>query len=80
MLARSKKRSTEVNKVKHLPEKEGVLVRDKYKVDDFVSTIKFICKTLSRLPTGYVNDYLDHRFQGGTIYNNDTLCLIWVEN
>ena len=53
---------------------QGAITRDQYEVGDFVSTDQFICKTPGRLPTQ------DHRFQGGTIYNDAASGSIWVEN
>jgi hypothetical protein len=64
-----------------IPESEGALSRNRYGVGDFVSTDQFICKTLGRLPEqGYGRGSNDRRFQGGTIYNDATSGLIWVEN
>ena len=80
MLARAKKRTTNTNKVKPLPEKEGALSRNKLEVGDFVSTDQFVCKNPGRLPTGYGRESRDRRFQGGTIYNDATSSLIWVGN
>ena len=68
MLTRSKKRSTNTKKFKPLAEKEGILLRGKIEVVDFVSTDKFVCKAPGRLPTGYGKDSSDSHFQGGTIY------------
>ena len=56
------------------------LARDKTEVGDFVSTDQFICNTPGRLPSGYVREAPDCRFQGGTIYNDAASGLIWVEN
>jgi hypothetical protein len=53
---------------------------DQYKVGDFVSTDQFICKTPGRVPTGYEHESQNHRFQGGSIFNDDASGLFWVEN
>ena len=75
----SKKISTGTTKVNTLSEKEVVLTRDKYELVYFVSTDHFISKTPVGLPTGYYRESSDQRFQGGTIYNNRYLMLIWIE-
>ena len=80
MSARAKKRSTNTKKVKLLVENEGALSRDKIEVGYFVSTDKFVCKTPGRLPTGYGRESIGRSFQGGTIYNDSTSSLVWVEN
>ena len=46
---------------------------------DFVSTYQFVCKTPGRLPTGYGREGPNNSYQGGTIYNDAALGLIWVE-
>ncbi len=63
-----------------LDNREGAITRDQYNVGDFVSTDQFICKMPGRLPTGYGRESQDHRFQGGTIFNDAASGLIWVEN
>jgi hypothetical protein len=78
--ARARKRSTNVATTKAIPQSEGALSRDKYEVGDFVSTNQFICRTPSQLPEGYGHESADRRFQGGTIYNDAALGLIWVES
>ena len=78
-MARSKKYSTNTKKFKPLAENEEALPRDKIEVGDF-STDQLFCKTPGRLPAGYGSESSDHRFQGGTIYNDDASILIWVEN
>ncbi len=47
---------------------------------DFVSTDQFVCKNPGRLPTGYGREGPNGSYQGGTIYNDAALGLIWVEN
>ncbi len=47
---------------------------------DFVPTDQFVCKTPGRLPTGYGREGSNKCYQGGIIYNDATLGLIWVEN
>ena len=80
MMERAKKRSTNTKKVKPIPEKEGDLSRDIVEVGYFVSAYQFVCKTTGNLPTGYERELKDHRFQGGTIYNDTASSLVWVEN
>ena len=55
-------------------------VSSRYEVGDFVSTDQFICKTPGQLPKGYGHESKERHFQGGTIYNDAALDLIWVEN
>jgi hypothetical protein len=45
-----------------------------------VSTDQFICRTPGQLPSGYGHEGHTGRFHGGTIYNDATSGLIWVEN
>ncbi len=47
---------------------------------DFVSTDQFVCKTPGQLPTGYGREGPNNSYQGGKIYNDAALGLIWVEN
>ena len=63
-------RSTVATNVNNLLEKEGVLTRDKYEVEEFVSTDQFIFNTPGQLPTGCGRDSSDRRFQGGKKYND----------
>jgi hypothetical protein len=63
-----------------LEDREGAITRDQYNVGDFVSTNQFICKTPGRLLTGYGRESQDHRYQGGTIFNDAAPGLIWVKN
>ena len=42
-----------VSIVKAVPDKEGILARDKYEVGDFVFTDQFVVRTPGRLPSGY---------------------------
>jgi hypothetical protein len=53
LIARARKWSTKVAKVKVIPKSEGALSHDKYEVGDFVSTDQFICRTPGQLPEGY---------------------------
>ena len=80
LLGRSKKRSPGVAKVKHVPDEEGILACDKYEVGDFVSTDQFVVRTPGIPPTGYGRERRQNCFHGGTIYNDATSGLIWVEN
>ena len=57
----------------------GILSRDKYEVDNFMSTDKFVCKTPGRLPSGFGGERHQNRFHGGTIYNDAASGLIWIE-
>ena len=52
MMEISKKRSTNIKKVKTIAEKEGAFLRDKFEVR-FFSTDQFVCNTLGCLPNGY---------------------------
>ncbi len=45
-----------------------------------MSTYHFVCRTPGQLPSGYRRENLNNRFHGGTIYNDATSRLIWVEN
>ena len=56
------------------------MLRDKTEVGYFVSTAQFGYKIPGSLPTGYGRESRDRRYQGGTIYNDATSSLIWVEN
>ena len=49
----AKKRSPGVAKKNDVPEKNGILARDKYEVGDFMSTDQFLFKTPGRLPSGF---------------------------
>jgi hypothetical protein len=69
-----------VAKTKAIPKSEGALSCDKYEVGDFVSTDQFICRTPGQLPQGYGRKSANQCFQGGTVYNDAALGLIWVEN
>ena len=40
----------------------------------------FVCRTPGWLPSGYGCESCNGRFRGGTIYNDATSGLIWVEN
>ena len=56
-----------VSKVKAVPDKEGIIARDKYEVGDFVSTYQFVVRTPGRLLSGYGRERRQNRFHGGTI-------------
>ena len=45
-----------------------------------MSSDQFVCRTPGRLPDGYGREGGKDRFNGGTIYNDATSGLIWVEN
>jgi hypothetical protein len=55
---------------------EGAITRDQYNVGDFISTDQLICKMPRRLPTGYGRESQDHRYQGGTIFDDAASGLI----
>ena len=80
MMPCSKKKSTGSTKFKPLPEKQGVFTRDKYKFGYFVSMDQFIFNNPGQLSTVYGRDSSDQHFQGGTIYNDASLVMIWIEN
>ena len=80
LLGRAKKRSPGVVKKKTVPEKKRILARDKYEVTDFMATDHLVVKTPGRLPSGFGRERDNYRFLGGTIYNDATSGLIWVEN
>jgi hypothetical protein len=65
-----------VKSSKAIPESEGALSRNRYEVGDFVSTDQFTGRTPGGLPEGYGRESKDHRFQGGTIFNDATSGLI----
>ena len=52
----AKKRSPGAVKKNVVPEKMGILSRDKYEVGDFMSTDQFLCKTPGRIPSGFGRD------------------------
>ena len=80
LLGRSKKRSPGVAKVKHVQRKNGIIARKKYEVGDVFYTDQFVVRTPGRLPTGYGRNRHHNCFIGGTIYNDATSGLIWVDN
>ena len=45
LLTRARKHTPKMKRVRDLPEREGVLSRDRYEIGDFVSTDQFICRT-----------------------------------
>jgi hypothetical protein len=69
-----------VKKIQSNPASEGAISRNKLDVRDFVSTDQFVCRTPGRLLSGYGREGTNRRFNGGTIYNDATSGLIWVEN
>ncbi len=73
LLAHVRKRTPSVKGSKAIPESEGALSHNRYEVGDFLSTDQFICRTPSQLPEGYGRESKDHRFQGGTIFNDAVL-------
>ena len=79
-MGRYKKRSPSVAKAKHVPDKEGILARNKYEVGDFFSADQFVVRTPGRLPTGYGCKRRQNRFCGSSIYNDAASGLIWDEN
>ncbi len=80
LLARARKSTPNVLRMRLLDDCEGAITRDQYNIGDFISTDQFSCKTPGRLPTGYGRESQDCRFQGGTIFNDAASGLIWVEN
>ena len=80
LLGISKKRSPGLTKIKAIPEKEGILARDKNEVGDFVSADKIILHMPGRLPSRYGHECRQNLFCRGTIYNDAMSVLIWVEN
>ena len=65
-----------VSIVKAVPDKEGILARDKYEVGDFISTDNFFVRTPGRLPYSYDCKRHKTRFHGGNIYNDAASGLI----
>jgi hypothetical protein len=78
-LASMRKRNPQVVKQLPIPEKEGILSWDKYEPGDFVSSDQFVVKTPGRLLKGYGREGAEHRFHGGTIFNDAASGVIWVE-
>ena len=70
LFGRSNKLSPVVSKVKHVPDKECILARDKYEVGNFVSADQLVVRTPGRLPTGYGHECHHNRFHGGNTYND----------
>ena len=79
-LARAHQRLPNVKRVQANQDAEGAISRDKLEVGDFFSTDQFVCCTPGRLPNGYGREGSSSRFNGGTIYNDASSGLIWVEN
>jgi hypothetical protein len=80
LLAHARKRTPNMKCSMVIPENEGALSHNRYEVGDFDSIDQFICKTPGCLPEGYGRESQDWQFQGGTIYNDAAIGLIWVEN
>eukprot|EP01082_Thalassiosira_pseudonana_P005723 g5374.t1 g5374 contig2:418133-419951(-) len=78
-LATMRKRNPQVVKQLPIPEKEGILSWNKYEPGDFVSSDQFVVKTPGRLLIGYGREGAEHRFHGGTIFNDAASGVIWVE-
>ena len=70
VFGRSNKLSPVISKVKHVPDKECILARDKYEVGNFVSADQLVVRTPGRLPTGYGHECHHNRFHGGNTYND----------
>jgi hypothetical protein len=79
-LAWARQRSPKVKKVQSNLDSEGAISRNQLEVGDFVSTDQIVCRTPGWLPSGYGCEGRNGRFHGGTIYNDGTSGLIWVEN
>ena len=79
-LARAKKQSPKVICQEAIAEKEGILAANEYLPGDFVSMDQFVVKTPGRLPTGYGREGKLNRYHGGTIFNDASTGIIWVEN
>ena len=79
-LARAQQRSPKVKKVQSNLDSEEAISCNRLEVGDFVSTDQFVCRTPGWLPSGYGREGCNGRFHSGTIYNDATSGLIWVEN
>ncbi len=79
-LAWAQQRSPKVKKVQSNLDSEGAISCNRLEVVDSVSTDQFVCRTPGRLPSGYGHEGCNGRFHSGTIYNNASSGLIWVEN
>ena len=79
-LARAKKRNPKVVRQKAIAEKEGILAANEYMPGDFVSMDQFVVRTPGRLPTGFGREAKSNRYHGGTIFNDASTGIIWVEN
>jgi len=80
LLAHARKRTPNVWWSQLIEDHEWAIMKDQYKVGDFVSTDQFICKTPGRLPTGYGRKSQYCHFSGDTIFNDGASGLIWVKN
>ena len=67
-------------KQKLVPEKQGILSRDKYEPGYLISTDQFVVGTPSRLMSGYGHEAKTSRSNGGTIYNDAGSGVTWIEN
>ena len=62
-----------------LPEEERIFSQDKYKNVDLVSSNHFVLKTPVQLTSGSGREGINSCFHGGTIFNDDTTGIIWVD-
>jgi hypothetical protein len=79
LLACARKKTPNVKCSTVLPENEGALSHNRYEVGNFVSTDQFICITPGQLSEGYDHESKERCVQGGTVYNDAALGVIWVE-
>ena len=79
-LATAKARELGVSTSKNVPEKVGILSRDKYEPGDMISTDQYVVKTPGRLVKGYGREALHNCFHGGTIYQDASANLVRVQN
>ena len=80
LLAHARKRTPDILWSQLIEDHERALMRDTYKVGDFVSTDQSICKTPGRLPTEYGRESQYRQFSGNIIFNDAASGLIWVKN
>ena len=62
-----------------IPEKEGLLSRNKYEAGDFVSADQFVVNTPGRLLNGFGKESSREKLHGGTIFQDAATGIIWVE-
>ena len=74
------KRKHQVKKEKVLEEKEGMLSRNIYEVEDFMSMDHFAVNPPSCLPLHYGRESNHNKFNGSTIFHDATNGIIWVKN